>query len=71
MDIEQYSEIPISRTVVSFLLQAAVILNDILPSLKSMAHWMQDNDIQQVSITPGVGRVGRNWVGVSHVKLTG
>lgn len=26
---------------------AAVILNDILPSLKSMTHWIQDNDIQQ------------------------
>ncbi|CAH3115700.1 unnamed protein product [Pocillopora meandrina] len=26
---------------------AAVVLNDILPSLKSMAPWMQDNDVQQ------------------------
>ncbi|KAL9951487.1 hypothetical protein ACROYT_G044156 [Oculina patagonica] len=34
-------------TVENQLHPAAVILNDILPSLKSMAHWMQDNDIQQ------------------------
>ena len=63
----------------SFLLQAAVILNDILLSLKSMAHWMHDNDIQQVSITPmvggwwqevggGVGGGGWGFGVVSHVK---
>lgn len=33
----------------SLISKAAVVLNDILPSLKSMAPWMQDNDVQQVS----------------------
>ena len=33
----------------SLISKAAVVLNDILPSLKSLAPWMQDNDVQQVS----------------------
>lgn len=32
----------------SFTLQAAVVLNDILPSLGSMGHWLDDTHIQQV-----------------------
>ena len=35
----------------SSFLQAAVILNDILPSLKSMGHWLEDTHIQQVRYT--------------------
>lgn len=55
-------------------LQAAVVLNDILPSLKSMAHWIQDNDIQQVSISPGwVGREGSHMkeIGVNVIPFRG